>query len=104
MNLRIFRRVPAKKRGLIAALAAAVAASLAVAGCGGAASAVPAAPVVKPPGASKGLGQLDGLLPRDKLTLESALQVNLSNETARLPLYPGSRTRAPRTRRRSGTS
>ena len=36
-----------------------------------------------------GLGQKSGLLPRDKLTLESALQVNLSNETVRLPLYPG---------------
>src|SRR5215472_16378873 len=55
----------------------------------GAASAAPAAPAVKPPGASTRLGQLDGLLPRDQLTLESAIQVNLSNETVRLPLYPG---------------
>src|SRR5579862_9150695 len=39
------------------------------------------------PGA--GLGQLSGLLPRDNLTLESALQVDLSAETVRLPLYPG---------------
>ncbi|HEX4865001.1 MAG TPA: hypothetical protein VFV02_13090, partial [Acidimicrobiales bacterium] len=30
-----------------------------------------------------------GLLPRDHLTEESAIQVNLSNETVRLPLYPG---------------
>jgi hypothetical protein len=36
-----------------------------------------------------GLGQLSGLLPRDHLTTESALRVNLSNETVRLPLYPG---------------
>jgi hypothetical protein len=36
-----------------------------------------------------GLGQLSGLLPRDHLTTESAIQVNLSNETVRLPLYPG---------------
>ncbi|MBV8943055.1 MAG: hypothetical protein JO321_04090 [Solirubrobacterales bacterium] len=36
-----------------------------------------------------GLGQLSGLLPRNKLTLESAIRVNLSNETVRLPLYPG---------------
>jgi hypothetical protein len=36
-----------------------------------------------------GLGQLSGLLPRNKLTEESAIQVNLSNETVRLPLYPG---------------
>jgi hypothetical protein len=36
-----------------------------------------------------GLGQSSGLLPRNKLTTESAIQVNLSNETVRLPLYPG---------------
>ena len=36
-----------------------------------------------------GLGQSSGLLPRDHLTLESALQVDLSKETVRLPLYPG---------------
>ena len=40
-------------------------------------------------GAADGLGQLSGLLPRDHLTEESAIQVNLSNETVRLPLYPG---------------
>src|SRR2546423_7463587 len=42
-----------------------------------------------PPGAATGLGQLSGLLPRAHLTEESALQVDLSNETVRLPLYPG---------------
>jgi hypothetical protein len=36
-----------------------------------------------------GLGQSSGLLPRNHLTLESALQVDLSKETVRLPLYPG---------------
>src|SRR6266699_6269278 len=36
-----------------------------------------------------GLGQLSGLLPRDHLTEESAIQVDLSHETVRLPLYPG---------------
>src|SRR5437868_12255187 len=36
-----------------------------------------------------GLGQLTGLLPRNHLTEESALQVDLSKETVRLPLYPG---------------
>jgi hypothetical protein len=41
------------------------------------------------PGESKGLGQLSGLLPAKKLTLESAIRVDLSNETVRLPLYPG---------------
>ncbi|HEV8193730.1 MAG TPA: hypothetical protein VGP82_19935, partial [Ktedonobacterales bacterium] len=42
-----------------------------------------------PPGSAAGLGQLSGLLPRDHLTTESAIQVNLSNETVRLPLYKG---------------
>jgi len=41
------------------------------------------------PGAAKGLGQLTGLLPRDHLTTESAIQVDLSKETVRLPLYEG---------------
>ena len=40
-------------------------------------------------GAATGLGQLSGLLPRDHLTLESAIQVDLSKETVRLPLYKG---------------
>jgi hypothetical protein len=41
------------------------------------------------PGAAKGLGQLTGLLPRDHLTTESAIQVDLNKETVRLPLYKG---------------
>ena len=41
------------------------------------------------PAQATGLGQTSGLLPRDHLTEESALQVDLSNETVRLPLYPG---------------
>jgi len=40
-------------------------------------------------GSAKGLGQLTGLLPREKLVLESALQVDLSHDTVRLPLYKG---------------
>jgi len=36
-----------------------------------------------------GLGPLTGLLPRDHLTEESAIQVDLSKETVRLPLYKG---------------
>ncbi len=40
-------------------------------------------------GSAAGLGQLSGLLPRDHLTTESALQVNLDDDTVRLPLYPG---------------
>jgi len=36
-----------------------------------------------------GLGQVSGLLPRNHLTEQSALQVNLSNQSVRLPLYRG---------------
>src|SRR5215471_18954842 len=36
-----------------------------------------------------GLGQTSGLLPRDHLTLENAIQVDLSHETVRLPIYKG---------------
>jgi len=43
----------------------------------------------KDAGSAKGLGQLSGLLPRDNLTTESAIQVDLSKETVRLPLYKG---------------
>ena len=98
MNLRIFRRVPARKRGLFAVLAAAVAASTSLAiaaGAGAAASAAPAARADQGPGEATGLGQLTGLLPASHLTLESAIQVNLSNETVRLPLYPGIANEAP---------
>jgi len=40
-------------------------------------------------GEATGLGQMSGLLPRTHLFEESAIQVNLSKETVRLPLYPG---------------
>jgi hypothetical protein len=69
-------------------LAAAVAASLSLAMAAGAASAARARSE-QPPGESTGLGQLSGLLPRDKLTLQSAIEVNLSQEYVRLPIYPG---------------
>jgi len=52
----------------------------------GGASAAPAKATTAKAG---GLGQTSGLLPRNKLTEESALQVDLSKETVRLPLYPG---------------
>src|SRR6266508_1849629 len=42
-----------------------------------------------PPGAASGLGQLSGLLPRDQLTEESAIQVDLTKESVCLPLYQG---------------
>jgi hypothetical protein len=38
---------------------------------------------------AEGLGPLNGLLPADHLTTESAIQVDLSKETVRLPVYPG---------------
>jgi hypothetical protein len=41
------------------------------------------------PASARGLGPLSGLLPRDHLTLESAIRVDLSKESVRLPLYKG---------------
>jgi len=38
---------------------------------------------------AKALGPISGLLPRDHLTVESAIQVDLSKESVRLPLYKG---------------
>jgi hypothetical protein len=40
-------------------------------------------------GSAAGLGRLAGTLGRDHLTLESAIKVDLSKETVRLPLYEG---------------
>jgi hypothetical protein len=75
-------RITRKRWPLAAAVALALAAS--------AAAAAPALAGSTPtPGAARGLGQLSGLLPSDHLTTESALQVDLSKETVRLPLYPG---------------
>jgi hypothetical protein len=42
-----------------------------------------------PPAASDGLGQLSGSLGRDQLTMTSIIQVDLSKESVRLPLYKG---------------
>ena len=93
MNHRFLWRTHAIRRWLITVLAAGLAAgtALGLAGCGGAASAALARPAAQAsvPGEATGLGQLSGLLPRDKLTLESAIEVNLSQEYVRLPLYPG---------------
>jgi hypothetical protein len=41
------------------------------------------------PASAQGLGPLTGLLPRDHLTEESAIQVDLGKESVRLPLYKG---------------
>ena len=89
VNHRIFRQVPARKRGLIAVLAAAVAASTSLAIAAGAGTAASAAPARATAAKAGNLGQTSGLLPRNHLTEESALQVDLSHETVRLPLYPG---------------
>src|SRR5690242_4322490 len=70
------------RRWWLAAAAAAVAISAAVA-------TVASVGATAAPSRAGGLGPTSGLLPRDHLTLESAIQVNLSKETVRLPLYPG---------------
>ncbi|HEY3611942.1 MAG TPA: hypothetical protein VGL06_30915 [Pseudonocardiaceae bacterium] len=72
----------------LAAGAAGVLAAVVPASAGGA-NAAPAAQTANVPASANGLGQLTGILPANKQTLESALQVNLNNETVRLPLYPG---------------
>src|SRR3984893_12539683 len=77
-----------KRRWWLAAAAAVLvgaAAGLTTVASGGA-NAAPSKPRAAQAG---GLGQLTGLLPRNHLTEESALQVDLSKETVRLPLYPG---------------
>src|SRR5579863_1605810 len=77
-----------KRRWWLAAASAvlvAVSAVLATVVSGGANAAPAKATAAK----AGNLGQLTGLLPRDHLTEESALQVDLSKETVRLPLYPG---------------
>jgi hypothetical protein len=79
-----------KRRGLATAVVvAATAGVLAVVVPGGANAAPAARAASQNSGSATGLGQLTGLLPADQLTEESAIQVNLSNETVRLPLYPG---------------
>src|SRR5437899_919658 len=84
MEHRPFRLKRVNKRGLIALIAVLLVATLV--------ALVPGiiGPKVKSaPSNGGGLGQLSGLLPRDHLTEESAIQVDLSTETVRLPLYKG---------------
>ena len=78
------------KRWLLAAAftivaVAAVVGSQALDGSGGDALAGPTKASVR----AGGLGPISGLLPRDHLTEESAIQVDLSKESVRLPLYRG---------------
>jgi len=85
-------RIPHLKRTVAASAAAlALLAPVALAGHGpaSASAALTMARSAAPSGEATGLGQMSGLLPRTHLFEESALQVNLSNETVRLPLYPG---------------
>ncbi len=84
MKYRPFRSIRATKRVLIATIAVVFVATLVaiVAGTTGYGVRSASADV-------GGLGQLSGLLPRDHLTEESAIQVDLTHETVRMPLYPG---------------
>lgn len=75
-------KILSKRRLLGAAALAAVAAAAAMGGQALAGSKDGTA-------SAKGLGPLSGLLPRDHLTEESAIQVDLSKESVRLPLYKG---------------
>ena len=84
MEHRPFRLARVNKRGLIALIAVLLVATIV--------ALVPGIIGHKVKSASAtvgGLGQLSGLLPRNHLTLESAIQVDLSQETVRLPLYKG---------------
>jgi hypothetical protein len=88
MKHRPFRSIHANKRVLIATIIVLFVATLVAFVAGNTGHRVRSALAVTkdPPG---GLGQLSGLLPRDHLTTESAIQVDLSHETVRLPLYKG---------------
>ena len=95
MNIASTRTLLAATALVIVAAAAAATGGQALAGSGG----KPAAPAAKAKlkveakaertAKAKDLGQMSGLLPRDHLTVESAIQVDLSKETVRLPLYQG---------------
>jgi hypothetical protein len=97
--MKILARKPTKiltrRRGLAAAAVVAATAGVLAAVLPAGANAAPVARAKQvaragtAPGEATGLGQLTGLLPRNHLTTESAIQVNLDNETVRLPLYPG---------------
>src|SRR6266436_2332889 len=88
MEHRPFRAIRANKRVLLALIIALLVTTLVALVPGIIGRGVRSASAVNKdqPG---GLGQLTGLLPRDHLTEESAIQVDLSNETVRLPLYKG---------------
>src|SRR5262249_11802612 len=92
MEHRLFRSLRARMHALLGLLALLVAASTAVVALGSTGFAIgPAVAQAQSEGsgAAQGLGPKSGLLPRDHLTLESAIQGHLSKETVRLPLYKG---------------
>src|SRR5438105_9168122 len=84
MKHRPFRSIHANKRVLIATITVLFVATLVAIVAGNAGHKVRSASAD-----AGGLGQLSGLLPRDHLTEESAIQVDLSSETVRMPLYKG---------------
>jgi hypothetical protein len=88
MKHRPFRSIRANRRVLIATITLLLVATLVAVVAGNTGHKVRSASALTedPPG---GLGQLSGLLPRNHLTTESAIQVDLSHETVRLPLYKG---------------
>lgn len=75
---------PKRRRIALAVGAAAVAAAALLPGLTDSASAN-----AQNAGSATGLGPLSGLLPQSNFTEESALQVDLTHESVRLPLYPG---------------
>jgi hypothetical protein len=77
------------KPSLVAAAVAVVAAVVVVVASAGGGGGQALARTTKTSGAASGLGPLSGSLPRKNLALESAINVDLSKETVRLPLYKG---------------
>ncbi|TME67322.1 MAG: hypothetical protein E6I59_00945, partial [Chloroflexi bacterium] len=88
MEHRLFRLIRANMRVLIAMITVLLMTTLVAVVPGLTGHGVRSASAVtkEAPG---GLGQLSGLLARDHLTEESAIQVDLSSETVRMPLYKG---------------
>src|SRR5437667_12850430 len=84
MKHRPFRSIRANKRVLIATITVLLVATLGAIVAGNTGHKVRSASADV-----RGLGQLSGMLPRNQLTTESAIQVDLSHETVRLPLYKG---------------
>jgi hypothetical protein len=78
-----------KKWRLMAAAMVAIAAMVAVASQKVAAGSDALAGTKNAQGATGRLGRISGVLPRNHLTLESAIKVDLNREIVRLPLYEG---------------